>query len=69
MPSPPVVERQTSNPASVEELSVQLSAIAEDDVADADRPLGAAGGAGVVAQSLPDRGEDGMIPPPSALTL
>ena len=69
MPDAPVVDRQTSKPVSFDELSVQVSAMAVVDVALAETPVGVATGAGVVAQSLPESGEEGTPAPPIALTL
>ena len=65
-----MVERQTSNPDSFDELSVQVSVMAVVEVAAAVAPLGVAGGggAGVVAQTVAENPDGGALPPPIART-
>ena len=58
-PAEPLVERHTSNPDSLEALSVHTRATAVGDAALARRLLGAAGGDGVFAQTFPEKPEGG----------
>ena len=69
MPAEPVVERHTSNPVSLAELSLQVSPMAVVEVAVAERPLGATTGVEVVAHEPAESGDDGTMPAPMAFTL